>query len=378
MGLPGYGDTGQLSSGVTDKRTADQMEWMLERLATRALSDPRARTLLDMVCRRVPKNQRVDLPTLFAAYNRGEEGALALAATDPPIRQVADRISAENRSLVLGTKKVLLYFGSAARMSALTTARIQACLEAYEAGHGGYQPAKRNTVIRQVKRAISGLLTRHVGRQQAGVILSGVDFPGEDDTREVALSRGELKRLLSACPDAHPEMRAVVLAAMLTSADRGVLLTGKSADGRWRGLLRRDVSIYQEGDGSYSVEIDLTHDTKSKARARMSRGGDVLARELLPLAQLRTDDEPLFSIRYEQWDYNWNKVREAANLPGLRMKDLRAQFAILGERAGVPTALISNAMGHSHEAMTARYQRHAAGLSREHARAIEALLPIAA
>jgi len=67
------------------------------------------------------------------------------------------------------------------------------------------------------------------------------------------------------------------------------------------------------------------------------------------------------------------QVRDEAGLSSVRFKDLRAQFSILAERAGLTLSQVASAMGHhgSDTAMTRRYQKHHAAMDPAHAQAIE-------
>lgn len=199
-----------------------------------------------------------------------------------------------------------------------------------------------------------------------------VDFPPEDDTREVHLSPGEIGRLIQACNElGYGELGLVIRLALQTSADRGVLLKGRHGGKDHRGLLVRDLRIYQDhASGTFSGEVHLL-DGKTERRSRSVPLTDGLCRELLALCKAKGPDEAVFSITYLALDFLWKRVRKRAELEHVRFKDLRAQISIYGEEAGVPLTVLSKTMGHAGEAMTRRYQQRAAVLSREQAEAIE-------
>ena len=231
---------------------------------------------------------------------------------------------------------------------------------------------KRNTVRRQLHRAISRLLRQEYGEAERDRIFAGVDYAGEDDTREVFITREEMSALFSAAERREwTELATIIRMALLTSADRGTLLRGRTSDGFRRGLLVRDVRIFQEVDDSYTGEVFLP-DTKTKSRRRTVAFGDLLARELLLQVKGKGPEDPVFSMTYSDLDHQWQTVREEAGMPSLRFKDLRAQFSIYAQQAGIPTAVISRTMGHMHENMTAKYQRHQAAMSREQVASLEA------
>ena len=110
------------------------------------------------------------------------------------------------------------------------------------------QGCKRNSVRRYMHRATSLLLRHHLGRAERDRIFADVDFPAEDDTREIHLSPLEIQRLLSACDElGYGELGVAIRLALQTSADRGVLLAGgHGSRRRHRGLLVRDLRIFQE------------------------------------------------------------------------------------------------------------------------------------
>ena len=159
--------------------------------------------------------------------------------------------------------------------------------------------------------------------------------------------------------------------ALLTSADRGVLLSGEHEDKTHRGLLVRDLRIWQDNEtGAFTGEVFL-QDSKTDHRSRSVPITDSLCRELLPLVKMKGPDEPVFDLSYDQLDYVWKRARKTAGRALVRFKDLRAQVFIYGEGAGVPPTVLARSMGHRDEKMTRRYQQRAATLSAGQAEAIE-------
>ena len=239
---------------------------------------------------------------------------------------------------------------------------------------------KRNSVRRYLLRAISLLLTDRLGKAERNRIFADVQYAAEDDTREIHLTSEEIVRLLTACDEQsaseYRELRTVIHLALVTSADRGVLLAGKHGKRTNRGLLVRDVRIYQEevdGEAVYFGEVYLKY-SKAKGRTRTVPITDRLCRDLLPLCQHKKPDDPVFALTYSGLDSRWKRVRQAAGLEHVRFKDLRAQTAIYGEEAGIPQTVIQRTMGHSDEAMTRRYQQRAAVLRADQAEQMEAAM----
>ena len=218
---------------------------------------------------------------------------------------------------------------------------------------------KRNTVRRQLLRAISLLMRHYVGAAERDRIFADVDFPAVDDTREVFLTSAEIVRLVEACEEAGSyELGVLVRLAIQTSADRGVLLAGSAPHGKvCRGLLVRDLEIYQLKGGTFEGEVFLM-DGKTKRRTRTVRLTDGLCRELLVLCKGKGPEDRVFNMKYAEMDYPWQQARVKAKLEHVHFKDLRSQFSIYAEKAGVPLTVVSNTMGHDSEEMTRRYQQH--------------------
>lgn len=381
--LPGFGDTGRLSSGVKSKRVAERMERALEDVAERALVEPSYREVLEAVVER-----RLDLPDFLAAYTRGDLDRLRVRLSDPPLSAAIDGYVAAHppgRGVRIGVDLLRSLAPPKARLSFLRDPRsiVRLCAAA-EAGEpadeeGRRRPRKRNSVRRTLLRAISLLLRHELGRAERDRVFADVRYSGTDDTREVLLSPAEITRLLEAA-DPRGELGTVVRLALATGADRGVLLAGRSAAGTAPGLLVRQVSIWAtgpEGEEAYRGEVYLK-DRKADKRPRTVPITDALCRELLPRCAGKGPDEPVFSMTYPQLDYHWRQAREAAGLPDLRFKDLRAQWSIYAEKAGIPLTVASRAMGHGDEAMTRKYQRHQAVLSAEQAAAVLGAMGLAA
>lgn len=362
--LPGFGDTGLLSSQVKSKAVARQMERCLEEIAERALITPAYCALLEAVV-----NRDLDLPTLLIYRNRRDLDALLRSLSDPlllPTVEAYVAATSPGRTKTLGFDMLLHYAPAKARLSYLSGKNItELCLAAESDGR------KRNSVRRTLLRAISVLLRHELGNAERNRIFTDVDFAGEDDTREVYLTAGDIGRLLQACADLnYVELGTIIRMALQTSADRGVLLAGQHSHGAAPGLRVRHLQIYEEADGSYSGEVFLP-DTKARERTRTVPLTDSLCRELLVLAKGKEPDDCVFSLKYGQLDFVWQRVREAAGLEHVRFKDLRAQTAIHAERAGLPQTVVQRTMGHSDVAMTRRYQQHAASMERAHAERLE-------
>lgn len=367
--LPGYGDTGVISSRVTSKKLAQDMERCLEVLANKALFDSSWYGLLDAVCRQ----HTVTLPKLLKAHNSGNLAALKRSLTDPLLTDAVTSFKASqtyDRPVRFGLDMLLHYAQTGLRLGDLDARRITSlCIQAEKDGR------KRNTVRRSMLRGISLVLKFHLGNAERNRIFADVQFSGVDDTREIHLSPQEIGRLLNACKEfEYTEMELLIRLALQTSADRGVLLAGKNADKELRGLLVRDLTIYKDEQSSqYLGEIFLS-DKKTTSRSRTVPLTDSLCRALVAQCLHKSPDDTVFAMRYHQMGIQWKKVRNRASLDHVRFKDLRAQTAIYGEEAGIPQTVLQKTMGHANEAMTRRYQQRAAVLSATQAEAIESAM----
>ncbi|MBN4056261.1 tyrosine-type recombinase/integrase [Rhodothermus sp. AH-315-K08] len=366
--LIGYGDTGQISSRTKNKKIAERMEQAIEDLADRALIEPRYRSLLDAVCR----DHTLEPSELLAS--RHDLDLLLVTLTDPTMADAVDSFYkgfAVSYSLKIGLNQLLLYAPASARLSFLDAKMITTlCHKAMQAPEkeGGRQ---RNSVVRCLKRAVSQLIRFHLGNARRNVIFADVQFQAEDDTREVHLSQDQIRSLLLACHELNRQELAVIIrTALLTSADRAVLLAGPSQRRNVaRGLLVRDVHIFWRMAATGAKSTSTTPRT-SRGHEQVSIGHS-LAVDLLMLSRGRNAGDPIFSIAYRDLDYPWKEARAKAGLKHVRFKDLRAQISQYGEEAGIPLTILQAAMGHSDDSMTRRYQQRQTLFTRDHADAIE-------
>lgn len=367
--LPGFGDTGVLSSKVKDRRTAERMEALLEDIAAQGLTDPKWIRLLEAV-----RAHQIDLPGLLAAKAQRRLDLVVKSLYDPLLTEAIAQyrqIPGLSRQVGYGFDKLLSVAPPGVRLSWLASSRtIQDVLISLVSAE-----RKQNTVRRQVHRAISKLITHVYGKAERNRIFAEVDFAKQDDVREILISQQEIAALIHECESrGYTELATLIRVALLTSADRGVLLAGdRGSDTPARGLLRRDLNIFIDDDGSYWGKVYLM-DTKSSSRPRTVVFGDALARELVLLARDKGPDDPVFNMSYSDLDYPWQQVREAIGRKDIRFKDLRAQTAIYAQQAQIPQAVTMRTMGHASERRTRDYQRHEAAMSLEQARALEAVM----
>lgn len=370
--LPGFGSTGRISTQVRSRRVAERMERALEDLAERALLEPGYRAVLQAVV-----DRSLSLPVLLDHHTRGALPDLLASLQDPPLADALAPFAHGPRRAAVAT--LLALTPPRARLSLLRDPRaVRAILVRLEAGEPEGKPRLRNSVRRTFLQLISAVLKAELGRAERDKVLAGLDYAGVDDTREVILSPAEIARLLETAERmGYGALALGARLAMLTSADRGTIFAGTAGSKPCRGLLVRDLEIFAEVDGTYSGTV-MIHDRKTRHRTRTVPLTDGLCRLLIASTVGQGPDVPALPLRYEQVDVLWQRVREAAGLPGLRFKDLRSLTAIYGERAGVPLTVMARAMGHGDEATTRRYAQHRAVISPSQVAAIERAMGLAA
>ena len=209
--LPGIGRTPELNTKTPSKREADAMDRVLIEVGLRALTDP-----VHMKAIRKLFARGVDLPTLYVAHNFGTIAELVednLLLADA-VREY--QMTVTDHNIIVGLSDVERYAPPGVPFSWICNSlNITRLLEQRQA-----EGIKRNSTRRRTMRATSKLLTRYVGKAERNRIFADVDFPAEDDSREVYLSPVEIERLLGSC---EGEFRTWVQAAIVTSGDRGVL-----------------------------------------------------------------------------------------------------------------------------------------------------------
>ena len=363
--LPGYGDTGALSTRTTNREVAIRMESMLVDIANNALIDSTWYALLNGICK-----HEIDLATVLRAKNQGRLDDYRMSLIDPLIVDIAKQLRGSrpiDSAVSLGLKRVIEFMGSS-RMSTLTTESVTAMIYQYMEVHG----VKQNTARQKIKRASAALLEFYYGHAKRDAVIKAVKVKSQDDTREVRISPADIAKVLQACHDlGRVEIAILVQVALITSADKGVLLHGKERGKVYRGLLRKDVVIDIDSEtGLYEGTVYLD-DKKTDHRTRTVRIPHSICNQIIVGFSDRKPNEPLFKVKYQSFKDVWNKIRKKAGLwdeengYAFTLKDLRAQTAIYAEQVGVEQSKIQKTLGHSNETMTRRYQRTKAAMSQD-------------
>lgn len=245
--LPGYGDTGLLSTRTTSLKRAREMEVLLQWLADEEMYD-----LLDALKPEVRGGHgRVTLADLLRAKKEGRIADVRRGLLDPPLDQVlrdfAPHLSYGN--FERGLRHLLRLTSDpseprlappGARLSWLTVPAHVNTVTRWMVGEG-YKP---KTVQNSVWGALSKLLQHHYGKGRARDILGEAERPNADDARDVWLTADDCHRVISAC---EWEMRMAMLLMASTGADVGPLLRLRVGDfDRERWTLYRHEDRLQE------------------------------------------------------------------------------------------------------------------------------------
>jgi integrase len=161
-----------------------------------------------------------------------------------------------------------------------------------------------------------------------------------EDRRERFLSQTELARLSGALVEHKPNLHANLVRFLLLTGAR----SGEAMQARW-----------DEFDFQRRVWVKPSAHTKQKSSHTVPLSAPAL--ELL--AALPRTTEWLFPSRQgghlTSIKTSWGQIRRAADLPWLRLHDLRHQFASVLVSGGATLPMIGALLGHTTPQMTARY-----------------------
>jgi len=223
------------SAGVKSKTIARQIEQVIRRVDEMAIVKPAYTALLDAI-----QAGDLDPAKLLQMHQLGRLNDLLRDVTSPPLDDVFDSFLAtrSDRQAAYGISWVRSLLPTTATLSDLCNPRtITDLMHRIEQGEATGRPMKRNSVRRQAYRAVSLLLRQQLGNAERNRIMADVQFPAEDDRRRVNVSIQEFGRLLDEAVEfskhlglLHGELAVIIKMAVLTSADRGVLVAGHSRD----------------------------------------------------------------------------------------------------------------------------------------------------
>jgi len=363
LNIQGYGCLGQISCRVTSKSIARQMETLVKQIAEKGLEDPSWHRLLDAL-----RSEDLTLPELLKAKNERRLEQLKHMVQDPLLSKAIEEylVTSPGYDTENGLRVLLEMaereFGPNPRFGVLRSGKNITLLCARAKREGG-RPSKKypqgrsmahNSARRTVLLSASKLARFHLGNADRDRIFADVDFPKENDTRDVWLSAEEIARLLNAC---EPWFRPIVLTALSTGADRSPLLR----------MLVRDVKIvFDSKTETFSGAIYL-RDSKTEARPRSVAVIDPVCRVLLPLCSGKEPDDQVFDglpdeeleapapMTAFQVRYWFEKARKKAGLAHVRFKDLRRTWAVNADEAGLNLGQMKSGLGHGLDETTVRY-----------------------
>ena len=343
------------------------MEDLLRKIAEAGLENPAWYDLIDALIA-----DEITLPDLLRAKNEDRLHELRRELAEPLLenaiaeyRVTGPNYDTENGLRVL-REMVEREFGLDARLSVLRSGKniTKLCARAKREGGRNNGPMAHNSVRRTILLSASKLLRFHVGNAERNRIFADVDFPREQDTRDVWLSGTGIRKLLDSC---EPWFMPFVLIALSTGADRSPLLR----------MTVRDVTINEdETSGVYSGKAYL-RDTKTEARPRSVPLVDPVCRALMPHLEGKSPDNPVFDgppddtkersdpLTAAQVRYWFEKARKKAGMDHLRFKDLRRTWAVNADEAGLSLGQLKGGLGHSEDETTVRYTHRQLALEHE-------------
>jgi integrase len=205
-----------------------------------------------------------------------------------------------------------------------------------KAGH----PYRANRTVTLLSKAFS--LAVHWGWRE-GNPCKGVKRNAEHH-RERYLSGGELARLTEALAKVDPDIGDVIRLLLLTGARRGEVLSMK-----WNDL---DLTAGTWSKPPTSTKQNKRHTVPLSAPARQ-----ILAERLSKKGDGETYVFPGVGRRghtVNVWR-QWQRILRAAKIEGLRLHDLRHQFASELVSSGASLPLIGSLLGHRNVQTTSRY-----------------------
>jgi integrase len=166
-----------------------------------------------------------------------------------------------------------------------------------------------------------------------------------EDSRERYLTDEEIERLSLVLNTWHDRRAAdAVRMMLLTGARKGEVLSMRWQDLRMKEGMWVKPSAHTKQRRTHYVP--LTYD----AVQLLARRQNMNTRDPVFVFPGDRPDQPLQDIKK-----SWQKMREAAGIPDVRLHDLRHTFASLLASDGVPLSIIGQLLGHTQVATTSRY-----------------------
>ncbi|AKF08667.1 Integrase [Sandaracinus amylolyticus] len=241
-------------------------------------------------------------------------------------------------------------------------------LDAFEA-EPGRAPATINRHLATLKHAASWWEERGIISIETAARIRKRKLLPEPQERIRHVRADEQRRLLDAIDRLDPELRVLVVLAMLTGARRSELTKLRRAD---VDLARGAITIEHTKTGTPRT-VPMHPDVRSIVASLLAQEGEPTA-FLIPLTLGPGRGRSEAARRAERATRAFREVADAAQIDDLRLHDLRHTFATRTREAGIGLDVIQRLLGHTTIATTRRY----AHLADDHMRdAVNALASIA-
>lgn len=373
----GFGDTGTLSTGTTNRRLAEAMESTVERVYWLGVEDRRYWKLLEALRSKGRGRQGViSLAELHAG--RDDLMALLLSLESPWLDEVIDGFLATQHAtppVVQGLNHVVRMLpDERVRYAWIEDWRnVQGIIDAL-IKEGRIVPA---TIRRVVKNAIGKLITHQSGRGTKKAVFAELVLNVPKAKPREYLDAGEIAAIMDGCRNVrfnNPhawQLQHLVQLALQTSGERGPLCN----------LRVKDFEVQHNLQAGTSHAVVRIKSTKNKFRDRRVTIGESLTRDLLPLMKGKRPNDRLFDLDGPLAGRMLKRVSEDL---GRTKKENRVTFILLRHTfakhagvAGLSMNAAKNAMGHSSATMTQHYGALDEQLTPEEANSIEQHLGLA-
>jgi len=170
---------------------------------------------------------------------------------------------------------------------------------------------------------------------------------------EVEMARLAIALSTEADASSNPYPAAALRLLLLTGCRRGEIMTL-----RWEhvSLEHNCLFLPDSKTGKKSIYLSAPARAILAELPKMAGNPHVFPGALVPKESDTDSEQPAEEGRpYAGIDSVWARVRTAAELPGVRIHDLRHSFASIGASGGLGLPLIGALLGHKHAATTARY-----------------------
>ena len=159
-----------------------------------------------------------------------------------------------------------------------------------------------------------------------------------DPCSPITLMASQIERLLSAAQRESAVWYIRVLLALTT------------------GLRAKDIERLQVSDIDFEANSIRTYSKKTrKQMLKRPLPADIMPLLIDYVNNLPNGQVKLFNASYHVWRRAWERIRQNADLPGFRFKDLRSTFSSELQKRGVSLTIAQQLLEHSSPVVTERY-----------------------